>query len=91
MEHVIHELSNEDRIELIICDLQLIKNAKRITKFIGKVYDFSITEEPLTHWWWHLDKVANDEIEFHLIPVNVTKDVITKDIEDRFKRSCDGT
>lgn len=73
LEAVIHELSNEERIELISYNLQLIKNAKRMSEHIGKIYDFPSTEEPLNAWWWHLDKVANGEIGFRLVPVIVTE------------------
>ena len=66
LEHVIHELSKEDRIKLLSNDLILIKNAQRMSEHIGKVYNFSLTDEPLNEWWWHLEKVANGKIAFNL-------------------------
>jgi hypothetical protein len=66
LENVIHELTKDERIKLISYDMELIKNAKRMSEHIVKVYDFSLSDEPLSEWWWHLDKVANGKIAFNL-------------------------
>lgn len=75
LENEIQNLSIDERHKLIGYDLQLIKNAKRMSEQIGLVYDFSVSKEPVSKWWWHLDKVANGEIEFTLDPIiNINKD-----------------
>ncbi|WP_445506176.1 hypothetical protein [Niallia sp. 03190] len=66
LEDVIHELTNEERIKLLSYDLKLINNAKKMSDYIGKVYDFSLSDEPLSEWWWHLDQVASGKISFNL-------------------------
>ncbi|RSK26408.1 hypothetical protein EJF36_05785 [Bacillus sp. HMF5848] len=68
LEKAIQELNYEERMKLLSYDMQLIKNAKNMAKHIGEIYDFSLSEEPLSQWWWHLDKVANGNISFHLSP-----------------------
>ncbi|MCM3390245.1 hypothetical protein M3649_19285 [Ureibacillus chungkukjangi] len=81
-----HRLTREERINLISHDLNLIKNAKRMSKHIGTIYDFSLSTEPLDFWWWHLDKVASDQITFSLVPVlEAINDSETKEktIEER--------
>ncbi|MFC4799473.1 hypothetical protein ACFPA1_08890 [Neobacillus sp. GCM10023253] len=68
IERVIHELTNDERIKLLSFDMQLIRNANRMSEHIGEVYDFSLSEEPLIEWWWHLDHIANGKIAFNLSP-----------------------
>jgi hypothetical protein len=68
LDSVIHELTHDERIKLLSYDMQLIKNAKRMSKHIAEIYDFSLSDEPLRQWWWHLDKVANGKVAFHLSP-----------------------
>jgi hypothetical protein len=68
LESLIQELSHDERIKLLSYDMQLIKNAKRMSKHIGEIYDFSLSDEPLNQWWWHLDKIATGKISFHLSP-----------------------
>lgn len=66
LEKVINELSNQEKIELYTYDMILIRNASKMAEHIKEVYDFNMSTEPLSEWWWHLDKVANGEITFHL-------------------------
>lgn len=66
LEKVMNELSNDEKVKLINYDLVLISNAKKMSKHIGEIYDFSLSNEPLTEWWWHLDQVANSRIAFQL-------------------------
>ncbi len=68
LESAIHELTHDDKMKLLHFDMQLIKNAKMMTRHINEVYDFSLSDEPLSEWWWHLDKVATGKIAFHLSP-----------------------
>ncbi len=68
LENVIHELTHDEKMKLLQFDMQLIKNAKKMSKHIKEVYDFSLSDEPLNEWWWHLDKVATGKIAFHLSP-----------------------
>lgn len=68
LESVIQELTNEEKIKLLSYDTELIKNAKSMSEHIGEIYDFSSSDEPLSEWWWHLDKVASGKIAFHLSP-----------------------
>ncbi|MCC3359485.1 hypothetical protein [Bacillus sp. REN16] len=69
LEKVIHELSNDEKVKLINHDLALISNAKRMSKHLEGIYDFSLSNEPLTEWWWHLDKVSKGKISFELAAV----------------------
>lgn len=69
LEEILCDLTADEKIKLLSCDIQLIKNAKKMFKHIGEIYDFSLSNEPLQHWWWHLDKVAADKITFRLIPI----------------------
>ncbi|WP_430789165.1 hypothetical protein VBD025_02940 [Virgibacillus flavescens] len=79
IENMIHELTINQKNKLISYDLKLIENAKQMTEHIGKNFDFSLSEEPLTEWWWHLDKVASGKIEFYLSPtIEPDKDNINK-------------
>ncbi|MFJ8528384.1 hypothetical protein [Bacillus sp. NPDC094106] len=66
LKKIIHELTNEERIQLYSYDMLLIQNAKKMSEHIREVYDFSLSTEPSSEWWWHLDKVAKGEISFHL-------------------------
>ncbi|MCC0567048.1 MULTISPECIES: hypothetical protein [Brevibacillus] len=68
LERVSHELSYEERMKLLSYDMKLVKNSEKMSKQIGEVYDFALSKEPLSQWWWHLDKVANGKIAFHLSP-----------------------
>ncbi len=58
LKKAMNELTNEERIKLIHYDLKLIENAKRMTQHLGEIYDFSLSNEPLTEWWWHFDRVV---------------------------------
>ncbi|MFB5088340.1 hypothetical protein PGC35_14235 [Psychrobacillus sp. PGGUH221] len=68
IETVINELTNEERLSLYFHDMKLIKNAKQMSIHIGEVYDFSLSDQSINEWWWHLDQVADGEITFNLIP-----------------------
>lgn len=65
LENVIHELADEEKLQLWNYDLNLIHNAKLMAGHIGKVYDFSLSDKPLSEWWWHLDLVASGKIPFN--------------------------
>ncbi|AIF45086.1 hypothetical protein [Virgibacillus sp. SK37] len=66
LEKAINELTNDEKIKLIHYDLKLIENAKRMSKHLSVIYDFSTSNEPLKEWWWHLDQVADGKISFEL-------------------------
>lgn len=66
LEKVINELTYSERMQLICYDLKLVENAKKMSKHIEEAYDFSLSNEPLTDWWWHLDQVAKGKITFEL-------------------------
>lgn len=72
LEKVSHELTHEERLKLLSYDVQLIKNSKMMSKHICEVYDFALSKEPLSQWWWHLDKVADGKISGD-IPNNFLK------------------
>ncbi|WP_047154575.1 hypothetical protein [Aneurinibacillus tyrosinisolvens] len=61
VESEMNELTNDERKKLRNYDRQLMKNAKKMAEHIGEIYDWSISKEPLTEWWWHLDKVGKEE------------------------------
>ncbi|MCM3623682.1 hypothetical protein M4D70_15720 [Brevibacillus borstelensis] len=69
---VAHELTYEERMKLLSYDMQLIKNAKLMYNHITEIYDFTLSDEPLRQWWWHMDKIVNGEIAFNLCPVVVS-------------------
>ena len=66
LEKVVHDLTNEEKIKLYAYDMVLIQNAKKMSEYISEIYNFSNSKEPLTEWWWHLDKVAIGQISFNL-------------------------
>lgn len=68
IESVIEELTNEERNKLFTFDLLLITNAGKMFEHISKVHPNSLTDENVKEWWWNLNKVANGEISFQLIP-----------------------
>lgn len=68
LERVSLEFSYEERMKLLSYDMKLVENSEKMSKQIGEVYDFALSKEPLSQWWWHLDKVANGKIAFHLSP-----------------------
>ncbi|WP_423800704.1 hypothetical protein [Neobacillus sp. SAB-20_R2A] len=56
-------MTQQERILLMKYDLKLLENVERMVEHLGKVYDFSLSAEPLEEWWWHLNKVASGELE----------------------------
>lgn len=69
IERELHTLTNVEKIKLYSYDLKFIKNAKKIANHIEEIYDFKLSKEPLQEWWWHLDRVASEEIKFTLTPL----------------------
>jgi hypothetical protein len=61
-----HEMTLKERILLIRYDLRLLENVDKMARHIGEIYDFSHSKEPLEEWWWHLDKVASNELEVEI-------------------------
>ncbi|KEF38211.1 hypothetical protein M670_02631 [Schinkia azotoformans MEV2011] len=66
LERVVHELTEDQKMKLSEYDLKLIDNAKIMSEHIQKAYDFSVSDHPLSEWWWHLDLVANGKSPFNL-------------------------
>lgn len=66
IEKVLSELTNEETAKLFQYDLKLVENAKDMAEHISEIYSFSMSTEPTSQWWWHLDKVVSGEISFHL-------------------------
>lgn len=66
LERVIHELTEEQKDLLADYDLKLINNAKVMVEHIKKAFDFSVSDHPLSEWWWHLDLVASGKGPFQL-------------------------
>jgi hypothetical protein len=66
LERVIHELTDDQKMDLAEYDLKLIENAKLMADHIQKAYDFSVSDQPLSEWWWHLDLVASGKGPFQL-------------------------
>ena len=66
LERAKRELTEEQTIKVMKYDMQLIENAKKVIEHIGSIYSFPQSEQPLSQWWWHLDKVADGKITFKL-------------------------
>ena len=66
---VSQEFTHQERVKLLSYDVRLIIYAKEMCKHIREIYDFSLSNELLHQWWWHLDKIADGKITFSLIPV----------------------
>jgi hypothetical protein len=47
-------------------DLRLLENVGKTVEHIGEIYDFCNSKELLEEWWWHLDKVASNELEVEI-------------------------
>lgn len=62
LHKVYNELTMEERQLLATYDLILIKHAEKMLKHIQKAYDFSLSDEPIEEWWWHLDKLVEGKI-----------------------------
>jgi hypothetical protein len=61
-----HKMTLKERILLMKFDLRLLENVDKMVEHIGETYDFSNSIEPLEEWWWHLDKVASNELEVEI-------------------------
>lgn len=82
LESVYHKLNADERRVILNYDVTLIHNAKELLVYhIGKSYDLSSSTEPLTEWWWHLNKVASGEIWLRLIPIIEPIDEVKRLIE----------
>lgn len=66
LERVVHELTEDQKMMLSEYDLKLINNAKIMSEHIQKAFDFSVSDHPLSEWWWHLDLVASGKSPFNL-------------------------
>ncbi|PLS19358.1 hypothetical protein CVD28_02785 [Bacillus sp. M6-12] len=64
LEKIIQQLTYEEKLKLYTHDMKLIQNAKKMVERIQEIYNFSLSKEPFTEWWWHLDKVVTGEISF---------------------------
>jgi hypothetical protein len=62
LEEQFLNMTLEEQIELLSIDLQVIKNAKKISKHLAAIYDSGDSHRPISEWWWHLDKIANGDI-----------------------------
>lgn len=65
LENVKHELDMSEKALLVMYDLILLQKAEQMSKHIGSVYDFSLSETngiPLEQWWWYLDKVVKGQL-----------------------------
>jgi hypothetical protein len=59
------DLDYNEKIQLYIFDLNLIRKASDMVEHISKVYDFKLSDKnniPLDQWWWHLDKIAKGKL-----------------------------
>jgi hypothetical protein len=61
-----HKMTLKERILLMRYDLRLLENVDKMIEHIREIYDFSNSKEPLEEWWWHLDKVASNELEVEI-------------------------
>lgn len=68
LHSVYSELTFQEKLELARYDLQLIQNAKKMVQHIYKAYDFSLSEQSRDEWWWHLDKIAEENLSFGVLP-----------------------
>ena len=64
LHRVYNKLTFQEKLELAKYDLQLIQNAKKMVAHISKAYDFSLSKQPREEWWWHLDKIAEEDLPF---------------------------
>lgn len=55
-------LSFEEKQLLYAADKKLFLHAKEIFEHIKGIYSFN-SSEPLSDWWWHLDKVVSGELD----------------------------
>ncbi|WP_139489786.1 hypothetical protein [Brevibacillus dissolubilis] len=55
-------LSHEEKQLLQKYDLILLANAKKMAQHLTEVYEFT-SNRPLEEWWWHLDQVAEGNIQ----------------------------
>ncbi|MBB6446720.1 hypothetical protein [Bacillus benzoevorans] len=75
LEGVKDKLSNEQKRNLLVYDLNFIHKAESIYNFLKDDINFSEIANPIKHWWWHVDKIAKGSLSIkfdYTIDVNVT-------------------
>ena len=62
LQKEVHNLTNQEKLNLYQHDLYLLNHAEKFKKHLENVYNFSDSDEPIEQWWWHLDKIISGEI-----------------------------
>ncbi|MGF7535176.1 hypothetical protein AAGG74_16100 [Bacillus mexicanus] len=63
------EMNIDEQIELLFIDLQVLKNSKAISTHLSRIYQSKNFDHPISEWWWHLDKIANNELKLNGLSV----------------------
>jgi hypothetical protein len=63
------KLTREERQQLALYDLELLKRAFEIKERLEEVFDFSLCDKPIQEWWWHLDKLIDGNIHLKAIGI----------------------
>jgi len=66
LQSVFTELIASEQATLLELDKKLLNNAEAMSKHIGSIYKWDVSTEPYSHWWWHLDRVANGTLVVEL-------------------------
>lgn len=62
LQKEISHLTNKEKLKLYQYDLYLLDHIEEMKQHLENVYNFSASDEPIEHWWWHLDKIISGEI-----------------------------
>lgn len=62
LQKEVSHLTNKEKLKLYQYDLYLLDRIEEMKKHLENVYNFSASDEPIEHWWWHLDKIISGEI-----------------------------
>jgi len=66
-QEYINEFTEADKRALREYDAALVKRASEFVKFMHDEMMVWNNDKPLSHWWWHLDKVASGELEAKML------------------------
>ncbi|MDU9693308.1 hypothetical protein O0Q50_19235 [Priestia aryabhattai] len=62
LEEQFSQMSFDEQLFLLSIDLQVIKNAKEISQHLESIYSSQNSHRPISHWWWHIDKIADGKL-----------------------------
>ncbi|CAH1199293.1 hypothetical protein PAECIP111893_01298 [Paenibacillus plantiphilus] len=56
-------LDEEDKVNLKEYDKALLDRAEEYHDYLQPIFIWNKSAEPITQWWWHLDKVLSGQLK----------------------------